>query len=132
MIFKIFGIPLTLVLLWNWENWGKLVGLCSTWASGSLGCLTCSRGCETTDLLGFTWCWSEIIPYFLIIIHFVFVLFFFVLFVCLFLCRAAVRTWIRPIFLQRLYNAFLSYSLFPSEVLFEILYNICNVIILDF
>ena len=60
---------------------------------------------------------------------FVFVFF---CFVCLFLCRAAVRTWIRPIFLQRLYNAFLSYSLFPSEVLFEILYNICNVIIVDF
>ena len=72
MFFLIFGIPLNQVLLWNWESLGKSAGSCSTWEHRiSFGCLTCSRGCEITDLPGFSLCWSEIIPHSLFMFHFV-------------------------------------------------------------
>ena len=67
-----FGIPLIQVLLWSWASLGKSAGLCSTWEHRtSFGYLTCSGGCETTDLLGFSLSWSEIIPHSLFMFHFV-------------------------------------------------------------
>ena len=86
-----------------------------------LCCLTCSRGCEKTDLLGFSWCWRKIIMF-----HFVSLFYFVCLFVFLSCC--CLLTWncenlIRRAVLQRVYNAFLSDSMVTWGILFWTQYN---------